>query len=206
MAPMVDSHWAEMMTANNVGDVKERYASATVVTRRAFGGGGGVPAWEGVSSQYRTALHFVNGTMTSPYYPNNIINPVIVPLHEQHGPNFIFMDNNGTFSGDWGTSNRVACTFSRPESHRRPIGSAEPPCKPLVSGCHASADNKSTCEQHETSLSSCNWCSRAYKVIETLTFFVVVYPPMLLAFVAINCLRWGNHQCMLLLKCPTFMI
>uniref|UniRef100_A0A667WGJ7 Tc1-like transposase DDE domain-containing protein n=1 Tax=Myripristis murdjan TaxID=586833 RepID=A0A667WGJ7_9TELE len=71
----------------------EPYASATVVTRRAFGGGG-VTVWAGVSGQYRTALHFVNGTVTSPYYLNNIINPVIVPLHEQHRPNFIFMDDN----------------------------------------------------------------------------------------------------------------
>ncbi|KAK7881405.1 hypothetical protein WMY93_029814 [Mugilogobius chulae] len=67
----------------------ERYASATVVTRRAFGGGG-VTVWAEVSSWYRTALHFV----TSPYYLNNIINPVIVPLHEQHRPNFIFMNDN----------------------------------------------------------------------------------------------------------------
>uniref|UniRef100_A0A667YQE0 Fibronectin type-III domain-containing protein n=1 Tax=Myripristis murdjan TaxID=586833 RepID=A0A667YQE0_9TELE len=47
-----------------------------------------------MTCQYRTALHFVNGTVTSPYYLNDIINPVIVPLHEQHRPNFIFMDDN----------------------------------------------------------------------------------------------------------------
>ncbi len=47
-----------------------------------------------VSSQYRTALHLVNGTVTSQYYLNNIINPVIVPLHEQHRSDFIFMDDN----------------------------------------------------------------------------------------------------------------
>ncbi|KAI3356994.1 hypothetical protein L3Q82_003627 [Scortum barcoo] len=96
----------EMMATNDVGDVKgERYASATVVTRRAFGAGG-VTVWAGVSSQYRTALHFVNGTVTSPYYLNNIINPVIVPLNEQHSPNFIFMDDNapahrGRISREW---------------------------------------------------------------------------------------------------------
>lgn len=36
----------------------------------------------------------MNGTVTSPYYLNNIINPVIVPLHEHHRPDFIFMDDN----------------------------------------------------------------------------------------------------------------
>ena len=30
--------------------------------------------------------------VSSPYYLDNIINPVIVPLYEQHRPNFIFMD------------------------------------------------------------------------------------------------------------------
>lgn len=57
----------EMMAANNVGDVKEipRYALATVVTRRAFGGSG-VRMRAGAASQPRTALHFVTGTSTSP--------------------------------------------------------------------------------------------------------------------------------------------
>ena len=32
--------------------------------------------------------------------------------------------------------------------------------------------------------------------------FVVVYPPLLLAFVSMNCLRLRNYQSMLLLKCP----
>ncbi|MEQ2186657.1 hypothetical protein GOODEAATRI_030816, partial [Goodea atripinnis] len=59
------------------------YVSATVVARQTFGG---VAVWAGVSGQYRTALHFVNGTVTSLYYLNNIINPAIVALHEQHRP------------------------------------------------------------------------------------------------------------------------
>ena len=66
---------------------------ATVVTRRATGGGG-VTVWEGVCSRYRTPLQLVNGTVTGSYYLNNIINPVIVPLHEQHRCDFIFMDDN----------------------------------------------------------------------------------------------------------------
>ena len=73
-----------MMAANDVGDVEDSAMHQPPL----------VLVWAGVSSQYRTALHFVNGTVTSPYYLNNIINPVIVPLHEQHRPNFIFMDDN----------------------------------------------------------------------------------------------------------------
>lgn len=37
----VDSHWAEMMDANDVGDIKESYASAIV----AFGSSGGSSVW-----------------------------------------------------------------------------------------------------------------------------------------------------------------
>ena len=73
----------------------ENYASDSVVTRRVFGGGG-VTVWVGVSSQCRTALHLVAGTVTSWLYLNNIINPVIVPLHEQQRPDVIFMDNNAS--------------------------------------------------------------------------------------------------------------
>ena len=50
--------------------------------------------WAEVSSWYKTALHFVNGPVTSPYYLNNIINAMTLPLHEQYRPNFIFMDDN----------------------------------------------------------------------------------------------------------------
>ncbi len=53
-----------------------------------------ITVWAAVSSQYRTALHILNGTVTSQYYMNNIINPVIVPLHEQNRPDFMFMDYN----------------------------------------------------------------------------------------------------------------
>ncbi|MEQ2231709.1 hypothetical protein ILYODFUR_003459 [Ilyodon furcidens] len=110
----------------------ERYASAPVVTRGARGGEVTVRA--GVSSQYRTALQFVNGTVTSPYYLNNIINPVIVSLHEPHKPNFVFLDDKEdenlnklgrVIRYQAGALNRVACTFSRSESHRKPTGSAE---------------------------------------------------------------------------------
>ncbi len=75
-----------MMAASAVGDVKENSMHQSLLS--------GVTVRAGVSSPYRTALHLVNGTVTSQYYLNNIINPVIVPLHEQHRPDFIFMDDD----------------------------------------------------------------------------------------------------------------
>jgi len=54
----------------------------------------------------------------SQYYLNNGIITVIVPLHRQHRPDFIFMDDNapayqGMAARVWGTSNRVSSIFSR---------------------------------------------------------------------------------------------
>lgn len=67
----------------------ECYASA-VVTRSAFGGG--------VSSRCRTALHFVNGTVTRASYLNNIMNPVINQspawTTQAHEDEMSFMGNN----------------------------------------------------------------------------------------------------------------
>ncbi|MEQ2315894.1 hypothetical protein AMECASPLE_027123 [Ameca splendens] len=63
-----------------------------------------------------------------PYYLNNIINIVIAPLHEQHKANFNFMDDNapadriiGERHWRLGTSNGLAYTFSRPDSHATAI-------------------------------------------------------------------------------------
>lgn len=78
----------------------------------------------------RTALPLVNGPVTSPCYQNDIINPPIVPLHEQHGSGLIFMDDAA--AGDWGTSNGV----QRPEP-QRPEGR-----RSRRVGRHASADGE----------------------------------------------------------------
>ncbi len=80
------------MAASTFGDIKENSMHQPMLS--------GVTVWAGVSSQYRIALHLVNGTVTSQYYLNNIINPVIVPLHEQQRPDFIFMgDNTPAYQG-----------------------------------------------------------------------------------------------------------
>ncbi len=169
-----------MMATNAVGDIKEKAMHQPLLSPDE-------PLVVVVSLgrcvyQYRTGLHLVNGSVTSQYYLNNIINPVIVPLHEQHRPDFIFMDDNvpapqgphhqGTACWRRGTSNGVACTFSRPnpiENLWDQLSRCVEGCNPAPQnlsdlrtapsrrvGCHASADNKSTCEQHEALLSSCN--------------------------------------------------
>lgn len=72
-----------MMAANDVGDVKK-----SVMHQPLLSPDGPLVVvalvWAGVSTQYTTALHFVNDTVTSPYYLKNISDPFIVPLHEQH--------------------------------------------------------------------------------------------------------------------------
>uniref|UniRef100_A0A672N3I9 Transposase Tc1-like domain-containing protein n=1 Tax=Sinocyclocheilus grahami TaxID=75366 RepID=A0A672N3I9_SINGR len=52
----------------------------------------GVTIWAGVSSQYRTALHLVNGTVTSQYCLNNIIQSLC-----------LCMSNTGLISSSWMT-------------------------------------------------------------------------------------------------------
>ena len=69
-----------MMADNYVGDISECATNQPLLSPGELLVVGVLQCGQGVSNWYRTALHFVNGTLTSPYYLNNIINPVIVPL------------------------------------------------------------------------------------------------------------------------------
>lgn len=64
-----------------------------IPTRQSFGVRG-VTVRANVFSQYRPALYFMIGTVTTPFYLNNTIHPDIVSLYEQHISNFIFKDDN----------------------------------------------------------------------------------------------------------------
>ena len=93
-SPMnVNSRWAEMMATSDVGSARE-----SAIHQPLYSPDEPLVVVEvlqcGPVCLVSTELHFVNGTVTSPYYLNNIINPVIVPLHDQHRANFIFMDDN----------------------------------------------------------------------------------------------------------------
>ena len=48
----------------------------------------------GMSTQRKTDLVIINGTVTGRSYLRDIINPIIIPQHRQYAPNFIFMDDD----------------------------------------------------------------------------------------------------------------
>lgn len=58
------------------------------------GHGGSVMVWGGVSEQEQTQLVFVDGNLNGQRYINEVLEPVVLPLAQNHGDQFILMDDN----------------------------------------------------------------------------------------------------------------
>ena len=83
-----------MMAVKAAGGVEvSENAPVNVIPRYRYAGGG-VTVWAGMSTQRKTDLVIINGTVTGRSYLRDIINPIINPQHRQYAPNFIFMDDN----------------------------------------------------------------------------------------------------------------
>ena len=56
--------------------------------------GGGATVWAGITSQRKTDLVIVDGSVTARSYLRDIIEPIIIPQFRQRTPNYLFMDDN----------------------------------------------------------------------------------------------------------------
>ena len=57
-------------------------------------GAGSVMIWAGISSEYRTGLHVVQGNVNGQCYLDSMATPIVVPLATRQNHNFLFMDHN----------------------------------------------------------------------------------------------------------------
>ena len=71
----------------------ERFHPLFAVAHNRWGAGS-VMIWAGISSEYRTDLHAVQGNVNGQYYLDNMVTPIVVPLATRQNPNFLFMDDN----------------------------------------------------------------------------------------------------------------
>lgn len=71
--------------------LRERYEDACVLRTDHFGGGSFM-VWAGIALHIRTPMVFVNGNLTARNYQNNILNPVVLPITQQHR-NFVLMQD-----------------------------------------------------------------------------------------------------------------
>ena len=67
-------------------------------------------------------------------------------------------------------------------------------------------DWRSHSKWHSKTTSHADGCFTVNSALWTFSIVILLYPPLLLAFVSMNCLRRRNYHSMLILKCSAFMI
>ena len=70
----------------------ERYADCCVVEHNRFGGGS-VMVWAGISADFKTQLHVVQGRVDAVYYRDNILQPIALPFLNNNGLAILQHDN-----------------------------------------------------------------------------------------------------------------
>ena len=80
------------MSKNGAGDIRKSAIPLSLSHQMVIRG-----CWcygvEVTSARFRTYLHKVDITVTIQYYLSNIFNPIIIPMHKQHRPEFLLMDD-----------------------------------------------------------------------------------------------------------------
>ena len=71
---------------------RERYAQCCVVEVNRFGGGG-VMVWAGISRDFKTDLHIVQGRLNARNNRDNILQPIAVPFIRNNGLALLQQDN-----------------------------------------------------------------------------------------------------------------
>ena len=89
-----DSPWIITMDVLGCGDVVEKRFHPQFAVAHNRWGAGSVMIWAGISSEYRTDLHVVQGNVNGQYYLDNMVTRIVVPLATRQNPNFLFMDDN----------------------------------------------------------------------------------------------------------------
>lgn len=71
----------------------ERYNENSMIEYVPYGGNS-LMIWAGISTDFRTELVIFNESMTANLYLERVLQPVVLPIAQNIGPNFVYVDDN----------------------------------------------------------------------------------------------------------------